>query len=513
MALADYFRRSAVATAQVLGGYDEDAIRERVEAVTVGLSVDADAAGSREGAALADMTVRLLARLYPVLVLDAPEKLGLAGLARAINPNIEVSTGADSAVAVAIGNDVGSCAPVTIHAGSDGFTASVGTEAPLTVGTSGNPFGPGVAACLAVANVFRHVFLGDREAGRLDKSVTLSALDLGAPRGSQPTLDRLEIGEVVLVGAGAIGHGAAWALARAPLEGRLHVVDHERLDLGNLQRYVLAQRSDVGREKAQLVAQALPAALDVRPHACDWQHFCAAHGYAWERVLVGVDSAAARRAVQATLPRWIANAWTQPGDLGVSVHPWTDTGACLACLYLPRGAVPNEDEIIARALGLEGHELEVRRLLHTGLAVPRALLAEIGQALGVGDEALGAFDGRPLRDLYTEGVCGGALISLADAGRPARDVHVPVAHQSALAGILLAARLVADALGHGPTATEVARLDVLQALGQEQLAHPAAKDARGICICQDADYRRAYDDKWAAGTDVPPAGGQHADDL
>jgi hypothetical protein len=499
MALADYFRRSAVAAAQVLSGYDEDAIRERLEGATVGVAIGGEAAGSPEGAALADLTVRLLARLYPVLELDAPDHLGLAGVACAINPDIEFADGADTAVAIVIGSDAAKPAPTTIHAGSDRFTGSIGTDAPIPVGMSDNPFGPGVAACLAVANVFRHVFLGDTEAGQPDRSITLSALDLEAASGEQPALERLDVGEVVLVGAGAIGHGAAWALGRAPLQGRLHIVDHERVDLGNLQRYVLAERGDVGREKAALLARGLPAALDVQAHACDWQEFCAKHGYSWERVLVGVDSAIARRAVQGTLPRWIANAWTQPGDLGVSVHPWTHTGACLACMYLPREAIPSDDEVVARALGLQGQELEVRRLLHTGQAVPRALLEEIGQALSVPGDAIDAFDGRSMRDLYTEGVCGGALISLGDAGRPAQDVHVPVAHQSALAGILLAARLVADALGRGPTTTEVLRIDVLRALGQE-LVQPAAKDPRGICICQDAIYQDAYRAKWGMDT-------------
>jgi hypothetical protein len=92
-------------------------------------------------------------------------------------------------------------------------------------------------------------------------------------------------------------------------------------------------------------------------------------------------------------------------------------------------------------------------------------------------------------------VCGGALIALDKVGRPHQDVHVPIAHQSALAGILLAGRLVADVLGAGPSDTSVARIDVMRALGDE-LAQRAQKDLRGICICQDPVYSSAYDTKW-----------------
>ncbi len=66
-------------------------------------------------------------------------------------------------------------------------------------------------------------------------------------------------------------------------------------------------------------------------------------------VLAGVDSARDRRAMQATLPHWAANAWIQTGDLGVSDHHYRN-GACIACLYLPTGKTPNRDELVAAAL-------------------------------------------------------------------------------------------------------------------------------------------------------------------
>lgn len=501
MALADYFHRSAVAAAQVLHGYDEAAIRERLEASPVTLALSDDAARSNEGVALADLTVRLLARLYPTISLQAPEQLGLHELAKAINPDIEL-TQARAQIAIAIGTEQDDAAK-TIYAGSDGYTALLSANQPQPVGTSANPFGPGVAACLAVANVFRVVFLGEH--ADLDNDVKVSVPTLGRPGPESPRLDRADIGEAVLVGAGAIGHGVAWALARSPISGLLHIVDPERIDLGNLQRYVLAGRDDVDREKAPLLAQHMPASLDVRTHVSDWQHFCSDHGYDWARVIIGVDSAAGRRAAQASLPRWIANAWTQPGDLGVSVHPWTETGACLSCLYLPNAATPSEDHIIARALGIAGQELEVRRLLHTGQPVPRQLLTEIAGALSIPDEWMDAFAGRALRDLYVEGICGGELISLARVGQAPGHVHVPVAHQSALAGLLLAQRLVADALGRGPASTEVMRIDIMRALGTE-LLQPAAKDSRGICICQDPVYLSAYRAKWSAPKQVHGSG-------
>jgi hypothetical protein len=84
---------------------------------------------------------------------------------------------------------------------------------------------------------------------------------------------------------------------------------------------------------------------------------------------------------------------------------------------------------------------------------------------------------------------------LSRIGRPTQEVHVPIAHQSALAGVLLGGRLVSRAMGRTPEATRVTRIDVLQPLGQ-YLTQPMQKDVRGICICQDQVYRDAFGAKY-----------------
>ena len=110
---------------------------------------------------------------------------------------------------------------------------------------------------------------------------------------------------------------------------------------------------------------------------------------------------------------------------------------------------------------------------------------------GIEPDALDSFADKPLRALYVEGLCGGAVLPLNRIGRPTQDVHVPMAHQSALAGVLLAGRLVAKAMGLAGDSTNVTRIDVLRSLG-EYLTQPMKKDDRGICICQDPVYRDAF---------------------
>lgn len=499
MAVADYYARSALAASQVLSGFDEELFRAALDNARVGVAIGADAGKCREGGAVLDLLIRLLARLYPTLVIrsgagahDAADDA--MDLARRINPN--VSFASDPTVEIAIGRELPSAGGwPRIYVGSSGWNAFVGTRESQTVGSSQNPFGAGAAACLAAANVFRLVFRG--QASSLDSDSTFSVLESESCRGSDAALQG-SVGDVVLVGAGAIGNGAAWAFSRLPIEGVLHLVDHQAIDLGNLQRYVLAERNDESRMKVEVLARYFTRTIRAEAEPLEFADFVATKGYAWPRMILALDSSRDRRAAQASLPRWIANAWTQPGDLGVSSHDFLG-GACVACLYLAGHAVENEDAIIAAALGISDRLMQIRTLLHTGDGVPRDLLDGISAARNIPIERLLPFERRPVRSLYTEGFCGGAVIPMGSLGTPRQEVHVPLAHQSALAGLLLAATAVRHGLGLNPPGTQVTRIDVMRPLGA-YLTQPAAKDQREICICQDNDYRDVYQRKLQLGS-------------
>ena len=92
----------------------------------------------------------------------------------------------------------------------------------------------------------------------------------------------------------------------------------------------------MGNQRREFVAKKFNGALGAEAYKCEIAEFLQKKRYKVDRLLLALDSAYHRRAAQASLPRWIANAWTQPGDLGVSTHDFLD-GACVYCLYLPDG--------------------------------------------------------------------------------------------------------------------------------------------------------------------------------
>lgn len=492
MALPDYFGRNAVAVAQAISGLDEDRLRPILDNVSVGITTGIDAHGA-EGRASLDLLVRLLARLYPRLVIRSERGESIAAdaseLARRINPRVDLEDGPPT-VEIVIGRTrKRSPALRRIYVGSDGWTARVSTSQPQACGRSDIPIGAGVAACLGAANLFRHAFLPEP---MLDTGAEFSPLLDGELRGAHRILNG-SLGELVLAGAGAIGNAAAWVLSRVTMDGRLTVVDHERVDLGNLQRYVLAEASDVDAVKPTLLMRYFNGPVVATSHDFTLAEYLQATGHRTERLLLALDSARDRRAAQASLPRWVANGWTQPGDLGVSTHNFL-SGACVNCLYLPEHASQNEDAIIAEAFGIPSQLMQIRVLLHQNEGMPRDVLEAIAAARQIPLDRLLPFEGRPVRSLYTEGFCGGAVIPLGQVGTPRSDVHVPLAHQSAMAGVLLAAAAIRNALG-GAVGSSITQVDVLKPLPASH-TRPAAKDPRGICICQDDDYRTAYEQKY-----------------
>ena len=119
--------------------------------------------------------------------------------------------------------------------------------------------------------------------------------------------------------------------------------------------------------------------------------------------LVALDSAHDRRAVQGSLPRWVANAWTQAGDLGVSTHSFLGPDACLACLYLPTQKSKNEDQIVAESLKIPQFQDKVRFLLGSGQPTDKELCDAVATAWGVPSEKVEPYVGRSIRELWGGG--------------------------------------------------------------------------------------------------------------
>lgn len=510
--LPSHFAKAAQSASAVLSGYDYEAIAAKVSACSVTLAFDLNAATTREGKAALGLCADLLARLYPNVDLvglgpeDDPAlkgaRLELEAAMRAINPNIEVSLmpRRESRATIVVGQIAVENA--TVYVGSNGWRCSVSSTTPVGSGDSGLPYAAGVAACIGVANAFRAVFNDQLESDfDQDLSIDLLSWEVAAPpETSRSSVSSCDIGDTFLVGLGAIGHGFVWATALAPeLRGSLHLIDDEAYDETNAQRYTGMDAAATGL-KVDACASVIRQSHDdlaIEVHPMTWDEFVhAREKWTFDRVLLALDSAEDRRFVQSSLPRWIINAWTQRDNVGVSRHPNFSDAACVCCLYQPEGALPDLDDVVASALGFPADELTIKLIrMHLDLRPPldSAMLDRIATQKGLKPGALAEFEGKSLDDLYHRGVCGGLILQLGGSlATSDRAAEVPLAFQSALAGIMLAAELYIDAGGLRardlPCRTEINLLKPIHGT----LSSPESKHRSGRCICQDEDYRAAY---------------------
>jgi len=506
MGLAPFFERARQGAAQVLRELDDGTFERRLGEVVVALVFDTQAATSVEGLAALDMAARLIARLYPrvrVVPLDGDRALQdeLVALMRSINPHLDVvADGGGEQVAVVAGRTRYE-AGTTIYMGSDRWIARVSSSVPVGCGSGAVPFGAGAAACLAVANVFRTVF-GDRlPTGGVDDDATLSLLNFetGTAAANADLPVGSDMGLVQLVGVGAIGNAFVWAMSRLRgLSGVLHAIDPETIELSNLQRYVLPAMVDVDASKVGLAGRVMTdCGIETHCFATDWSGYVAGVGHhRFATVAVALDTARDRVEVQSSLPQRIVNAWTQAGDLGISRHGFEGPEACLACLYLPDGPRRNEDEIVTGELGLpEARKLDVRAMLHFGGPVGEAFASEIAGALGIDPAKLMPFATLPLRAFRQKAICGNVILRAPDGG--GADVEVPMAFQSAMAGVMLAAEVVAETTGiraARPATRSV--IDLMRRLPGRIGSAMLKRTGPVRCMCQDADHVEAYRSKY-----------------
>lgn len=175
-------------------------------------------------------------------------------------------------------------------------------------------------------------------------------------RGSDPTCT-VDLGKLYVAGAGAIGNGLLWALARVKVCGELHMVDPKCVTAGNLSRCLWFEDADIGRPKAEALVEraqrSMPGAILV-PRVGRLQDLQERSDGPWlERLVVAVDSRRARRRLQEELPREVFDASTTGiEEIVVHFNRAFTGGACLSCIYAEDLVELAHEKHVAAMLGI-----------------------------------------------------------------------------------------------------------------------------------------------------------------
>jgi hypothetical protein len=315
-------------------------------------------------------------------------------------------------------------------------------------------------------------------------------------------LSRVDLGIVHLVGLGAIGNGVLWSITNVPnLNGRFTVIDHEKVSLSNLQRYVCTTEMDVDKSKAELASELLSAAkVGCDQFVGQWAQFASQNNNKlFELVVSAVDTAKDRIGIQSSLPKKILNAYTENNIAGITRHLHFGQTACLACGFVPEKKLRDYSQEVADNLGMPDAENFVRHYIAYDFPVDENLLTRISQTNNIPIEELNQFMGMPFSNFYSDAVCGGVILSLTSIEQANARMEAPLAFQSALAGVLLAAEIFLLSDGYRdaqfPNSTQLyPLLPIRQAINP--YSTQLSKDTTQRCICMDSDFVEVYGAKW-----------------
>lgn len=237
-----------------------------------------------------------------------------------------------------------------------------------------NPISAQWAAASVCALLYQRCCMGTNPTGAYRWSCW--AASVPAPR-----VQSIELGDLVLVGCGALGNALLEVLRTWPgIRGRLTVYDPDAADETNLNRYLLLDRYLVGQPKVELARAALRGVpgLVLRAHDRDMtdQELAMAR-----RVVLAVDRIEPRLRVQTCWPEFLIEAGTGREYFHVSHCHRTlvvnGQAGCQGCIHGKGGEPPREER--------EATSVFVAAL--TGAVLARELLVTLVAGLEAAQDA------------------------------------------------------------------------------------------------------------------------------
>jgi hypothetical protein len=253
-----------------------------------------------------------------------------------------------------------------------GATRWVGAIHPLSEKvarwTEDFPIGGLAAAALAAAEAFKRAMRTLGPTGpHLDELAPVHRATVAL--GDEATPAPSTLGRIDCVSGGAIVQAALHALMRVPaLAANVRVIEPERFDLTNVNRYSLGRRSQVGVLKVDILAGCAASPFVVTGDAARFdEETAAALSPLAPCVIVGTDNVPSRWAVQNARPEWLVVGATSEFMAIVSEHD--GSGGCAGCAHPDDDGVHVEIPTVSFVSYWGGLMVAARVLRHAAGAV------------------------------------------------------------------------------------------------------------------------------------------------
>lgn len=507
MAIADYFSKDVLAISQILKQTNTVEFESILNSNIIEIAFDGSIC-QKEGNDLIELLVLLIARLYPVIKItdltndNSDIKIELIEKAQSINKKIEITSNTPT-VSIVVGSTPIDCKEFqkVFYLGSNDWIVKMSTGVPVGVGNSSFSFSSGISACLGASNCFRYVFKDLLNGFDIDSCFEIDLLDLyNMEKENLAKLGTIDLGNFTLIGMGAIGNGFIWALSKLEnTKGECRIIDHEKIELSNLQRYCLAEEKHLNQSKAEHSKEFLQNEIKPVPFEGDWNKYLKVSGI-WQNefLCVAVDSLKDRVAIQSSLPEKILNAYTENNLAGVCQHLNFSDEACLSCGYIPTEKKKSYSQEVSDNLLISNKERIIRDYLYHNKPVDIKLLELISLANKIELKELIIYDGVSMSEFYSKAVCGGQISYLKKNSTEIIDLEAPLSFQSTLAGIVLALELfmcktnLKNGLKNNIHFYPLSRIKK----NINPYRHTLEKDKTGRCMCNDNDFIEFYNQKW-----------------
>lgn len=355
------------------------------------------------------------------------------------------------------------------------------------------------AGALAVGEVFKHLMNNVKS-----NKITHFEYDLltNGSATQHPVLEpnipeSIHFDDLTLIGCGAIGQAFIYSLKAATrLWGSITLIDPDKLDASNEQRYFGAFEELRGKQKAEMLSEWLKQinpGLKIVTAPLNYEMFAFSKNMQFgSEVIVAVDNIRTRLNVQAALPKILWNVWTdvENGMLryGVGKHTLDNLYQCLACSYFPQGSQVSEMELNSIRTGLPVEE--IRKKLMEEATVTQEDIIRISNSTGAPLDYLKPNLGKPFREIL-HGDCGVFRIPYVERA------ITPAPHMPVLAGVFLATQVILSHMKLPENAVTVESIADFDALGVPDKNCFMKKLREPRCFCSDPDYVNMYNSKWS----------------
>jgi hypothetical protein len=477
---------------------DINALRKRMDSFGVEIVFPAELQSNPCAVTCCSAMLNLLPRLIPLVRYTGPSIL-LKDFPPSHLSKINVGNNVwNPSVTIVFGSDEKNEVQNVIYVGSSGWSCYISTKKPCMWNQQPTNFLSALyTAGLVVGEVFKYL-LPEVQSEKISH-VEYDLITHG--RATQPVVEPLlpesaYFEDLIIVGCGAVGQALVFALkSTIRLWGTVTLIDNDKFEASNEQRYIGAFEEHRGMQKIDLLSQWLTQinpGLAILKAPIKYEEYARLGKPLGAEVVAAVDNEKTRINIQAGLPKILWNVWTDTSQntlrYGAGHHTLDGPYQCAACGYYPTDSTPSQMKMNSIRTGLPVEEVE-RKLTNNEITTEQDIL-RISQATGVSLDFLRSNVGKPFHELL-HGECGVYRLEFHEG-----QAVTPAPHTSFLAGVFLASQIILRRMKLDDNAKLMDSVADFDAFGVPNANCLMKKQRNPKCFCNDLAYEKAYKEKW-----------------